>query len=96
MDNPPPARSSFIIGYNDGADQKMIDLAKMAILLAFEEYPNDDLEKCKLISSKFEEKYHHTWGVSMIEKGDSLFYYDKYYIKIKYKEYTIKIMRTKK
>ena len=96
MDYPPPARSQFIIECKEGADKKMIDFAKMTILLAFEEYPNDDLEKCKLIASKFEEIYHNSWGVSIIEKGDSLFYYDKYYMKIKYKQFTIKIMRTKK
>ena len=64
MDNkPPPIQSNFIIEYNDGADQKMIELAKMPILLAFEEHLNDDLEKCKLMISKFEEAYKNINGV---------------------------------
>ena len=92
---PPTSASSFVIEENDGADKKMIDLAKMAILLAFEEYPNDDLEKCRLISEKFKEKYGKKWGVSIIKNGDSLFYYHDYYLKIKYKDYKIKIMKTK-
>ena len=94
MDNkPPPIESKFIIEYNDGADQKMIELAKMSILLAFEEHLNDDLEKCKLMISKFEEAYKkYKWDVSIIKNGDSLFYYHKYYLKIKYRDYIIKIM----
>ena len=95
MDRAPPS-SNFIIEVNDGADKKMIDFAKMTILLAFEEYPNNDLERCNLIASKFNETYGHNWGVSMIKNGDCLFYYHKYYLKIKYKDYNIKIMRTKK
>ena len=95
MDLAPPSLSSFIIQSNENADNKMIDLAKMAILMSFKEYPNDFLEKCRFIQTKFEEKYGHKWDVSIIEDGDSLFFYDKYYLKIKYNDYIIKIMRTK-
>ena len=92
---PPQIEDKFSVEYNDGANEKMIELAKMSILLAFEEYPNNDIEKCKLIASKFEERFKHRWGVSIIKKGESLFYYNKYYLKIKYKDYIIKIMRIK-
>ena len=95
MDKAPPSISSFNLLSSDGANKNMIEYAKMAILLAFEEYPNDDLEKCRLISNKFHEKYGHKWGVSIIKDGDSLFYYHDYYLYIKYKDYSIKIMRTK-
>ena len=94
MEQAPPSRSKFTIEVSDGADKKMIEFAKMAILLAFEEFPNDDLEKCNLISSKFKEQYGHKWGVSLIKNGDCLFHYHKSYLKIKYKDYNIKIMRT--
>ena len=95
MDLAPPSLSSFIVLSRENADNKMIDLAKMSILLAFEEYPNDDLEKCRFIQTKFQEKYGRKWGVSIVQEGDSLFFYDKYYLKLKFKDYTIKIMRTK-
>ena len=83
--------SQFIFEIEIGADKKMKEYAKMTILFAINESPEDDHKKCLLISEKFEEKYSGHWNCSVIKDGDAAFYYDDYYMKIKYGNYTIKI-----
>ena len=83
--------SEFIFEKEIGADEVMKDYAKMAILFAINEFPQDDHKKCLLIIEKFEEKYKGHWNCSVIKDGDAAFYYNDYYMKIKYGNYTIKI-----
>ena len=85
--------SDFIFEEEIGADESMKDYAKMAILLAINNYPEDDHQKCRLIMEKFEEKYNGYWSCSFIKIGDSSTYYQDYYLKIRYKDYTIKISK---
>ena len=85
--------SDFIFEKEIGADESMKDYAKMAILLAMNKYPDDDHEKCTLVIEKFEEKYNYYWDCSFIKDGDSSCHYQDYYMKIRYKNYTIKISK---
>ena len=71
----------------------MKDYAKMAILFAINKYPEDDHQKCLLVSEKFEEKYKGFWNCSFIKDGDSATYYNDYFMKIKYGNFTIKISK---
>ena len=68
--------SQFLFEIEIGADEKMTEYAKMVILFAINEYPEDDHKKCKLIAKKFEEKYSGYWNCSVIKDGDASFYYD--------------------
>ena len=83
--------------YNIGADNSMIDFAKMAILLAFHEYPiNDDeneYKRAELVMKKFNEKYGNYWSVTFIIRGNLCCHYDSYFIKIKYNCYKISIWK---
>ena len=76
-------------------DDSMKEFAEMMILYAIQKYPDDDWEKCEFIMTKFEEKYGGKWGTSFLKNGDSAYWYNGYYIKVKYGGYTIKILRTK-
>ena len=89
-------KSNFIFEKIDGPNKSMKEFAKMVILLALEEYPNpeNDWDKCLLVSQKFSEKYGGKWCASFIKEGDCTIWYDGYYFKIKYKDYTIKIGKT--
>ena len=51
------------------------------------------IKKCLLIAEKLEEKYKGHWNCSVIKDGDASFYYNDYYMKIKYDNYTIKISK---
>ena len=97
MEAPSLMDYQFVFEKTVEADKNMLDYAKMAILLAFNEYPNDDYKKCELISIKFEEKYGNSWGCTLIKKGegDSCYPYINNYIKLKFNNYLIKIMRTR-
>ena len=90
-----PTPNDFIFEKTINADKSMCDYAKMTILLAFNEFPNDDYKKGELIAIKFEEKYGNCWGVSCFKNGDSCYPYINHYIKLKYNGYIIKIMRTR-
>ena len=81
----------FIIEKKVGFDKSMEDYAKMVILFAINTYPEDDYKKCLLMAEKFEEKYKGCWNSSFIKNGDTSFYYQDFYIKIKYGNYTIKL-----
>ena len=96
MDSAPISGSNFKYEKLEGADDKMVEFSKMAILLAFEEYPNDDdtWKRAGLVREKFEEKYGGEWLVSLIKNGDVNFWYRRFYLKLKYKDYNIKIGKT--
>ena len=83
--------------YNTGADNSMIDFAKMAILLAFHEYPiNDDeneYKRAELVMKKFNEKYGNYWSVTFIIRGNFCCHYDNYFIRVKYYGYKISIWK---
>ena len=95
MDSAPPTKSSFIFEKTEGVDDSMKEYAKMCILLSLEEFPSseDDWKKCKLVDDKFEEKYGNHWCSSFIKNGDVCFWYSGHYMKIKYKDYIIKIAK---
>ena len=97
MDSAPLSSSNFIFEKTRGTDKEMIEYAKMTILLACEDYPNDDYQKCDLVSTKFEEKYGGEWLTSFIKDGDVRFWYKGgVYLKLKYKDYNIKIAKIRK
>ena len=85
--------SQFIFVEEKGADESMKDFAKMTILLAIKEHPEDDHEKCLFVAKKFEDYYKGYWNCSFIKDGDDSFYFDGVNIKIKYEGYTIKIAK---
>ena len=45
MDSAPPSKSSFNFIKVEEADKSMLEYAKMAILLALEDFPEDDWKK---------------------------------------------------
>ena len=94
----PMKSSNFIFEKVVGADEPMKEYAKMVILLAFDSYPNpeNDWDKCLLVSNKLEEKYGFKWCSSFIRQGDCCILSNDYYMKIKYKDYTIKIGKVPK
>ena len=90
--------SNFIFEKEVGVDESMKEFAKMTILLAFDTYPNpeNDWDKCLLVSGKFEEKYGFRWCSSFIRQGDCCMWYNDYYMKMIYKDYIIKIGKVPK
>ena len=95
MDSAPPLKSSFNLIKEEGTDNSIIEYAKMAILLAIDEFPEDDWRKANKVAQKFEEKYGGYWCASFIKNGDVRFIYNDIYIKLRYKDYIIKIGRQK-
>ena len=91
----PAPNSGFNFEEVIGADEKMIEYSKMVVLLAINEFPNDDYKKCELVSIKFEEKYGGCWGCSFLKNGDTCYVYQDYFIKLRYNDYIIKILKTK-
>ena len=51
----------FEFGEDTVADESMKDYSKMAILLALQEYPDDNPEQCRFIRKKFENQYGGIW-----------------------------------
>ena len=88
--------SQFIFLDSMGADESMKDYAKMAILLAIQEYPNDYKRKAKLIFDKFKEKYSGDWVCSFMKfnEGSTAFGCEDIYMGIKYGDYKIIIIKT--
>ena len=89
--------SQFIFETVVGADESMKDFAKMVILLALKEYPDNDCynnNKCLLIVNKFHEHYGGYWCCSFFKEGESIFNYIDYFIRIRYDNYIIKIAKT--
>ena len=78
-----------------GANESMIDYAKMTILFAFQKEFNTIFKKCEIIRKKFEEKYGGHWVVGMFQNNlnDLSSRYDKYCICVIYNNYTIKIFK---
>ena len=65
----------FIFLAEEGADESMKDYAKMTILLALQEYPDDHPKKSQLIKNKFDEKYGGCWLCSFVKEGGTTFTY---------------------
>ncbi len=94
MDSAPISKSNFIIEKNVGFDESMLELSKMCILFAIEEFRDDDWKKSNFVCQKFEGKYGGRWCSCFIKNGDVRFIYDDKYLKLKYKDYLIKIANT--
>ena len=86
--------NQFIFQDRVGADESMKDYAKMAILLAMQENPNDYPEMSKIIALKFNEKYGGNWFCSFVKEGGTYFHYYDYFLRIKYGDYKIAIAKT--
>ena len=89
----PKASSQFIFVQCIGADEAMKDYAKMAILLAIKEHPDDHLKKCQLIWSKFDERYGGRWNCTFVKEDAGAGWYcaGRFFIHIKYGDYKIMI-----
>ena len=86
----------FEFGNFKGFDEQMKDYAKMSILLAFQEAPDDGAERCGIIAIKFEERYGGEWACVIYEVGSgNLFFRTSNYLAVKYREYKIVIFKTK-
>ena len=94
MDAPTPYIKQFEFVNLIGTDQNMVDYAKMTILLAFNEYPYDDFEKCRLIVCKFQEKYGSNWSCSVIENGSQFCFFYSCFLEINYENYKIFIWKS--
>ena len=94
--SPNSASSEFIFENVIGADESMKDFAKMVILLAMKEHPEDDDSKIDLIHEKFKERYEGSWSCSIykIGYGSSIFNVFGCFMRIKYGNYIIKIAKT--
>ena len=80
----------------EGADESMKDFAKMAILLAIQEYPDDYPKQCNLISKKFFSQYGGIWSCIKYKAGlggYNIFYYD-YLMRILYGDYKFIILKS--
>ena len=77
-----------------GADESMIDYAKMTILFSFQREFDTVFKKCEIIRKKFEEKYGGSWIVGIFQNNlsDISACYDKYclcvFIKILHSKYS--------
>ena len=80
-----------------GADQSMIDYAKMSILFASQKEYDTIYKKCEIIRKKFEEKYGGSWAVGMFQNNlsDISACFDQYCLCTVYNNYTIKIFKFK-
>ena len=85
--------SQFIFVRCIGADDAMKDYAKRIILLAIKEHPDNHLEKCKLILSKFYERYGGCWNCTFMkdDAGAGWFNVGRFFIHVKYGDYKIMI-----
>ena len=84
----------FLFTKINNADESMKDFAKMAILLAFQEYPDDGYKRCQLITEKFNERYKGYWICSIKKDGNTYGYFYSLIV-IKYGDYKILIGQTK-
>ena len=80
-----------------GADQTMIDYAKMAILFSFQREFDTTYKKCEIIRSKFQEKYGGSWVVGIFQNSlsDISACYDQYCLCVLYNNFTFKIFKLK-
>ena len=72
-----------------GADESMIDYAKMAILFALQKYPDDNAQQCKIIQEKFENQYEGDWNCCKFKVGlgGITFHYNNYAMSILYGDF---------
>ena len=84
---------SFDIKEKRGANDSMIEFAKMTILFSFNEYPKDDIDKAEFIKKKFNEQYSKNWNCCFLKCGGISFHYFNYWIYIKYNDYDIHIWK---
>ena len=73
-----------------GADESMKDFAKMTILLALQDYPDNNIEQCLLIRKKFENLYGGSWICCKYKIGLGAItcsYYNNYDICILYGDF---------
>lgn len=80
-----------------GADDSMIDYAKMSILFAFQKEFKTAYKKCEIIRKKFEEKYGGSWVVGIFQNNlsDVSACYDQYCLCTLFNNCTIKIFKLK-
>ena len=78
------------------ADESMKDYAKMTILLALKEYPDDNPEQCRLIRKKFENQYGGDWTCCKfkIGLGGISYEYHNNILVILYGDYKFNIYKT--
>ena len=98
--NVPPSSSNkkdFEFFSNLGADDTMVDFAKMSILLSFEKQYDTAFKKCEIIRKKFEEKYGGSWVVGIFQNclSDISACYEKYCLCAKYKDFYFKIFKSR-
>ena len=80
----------------EGADESMKDYAKMAILLALQEHPDDNIKQCKLISEKFGSLYGGLWNCIKYKDGFGGYWigFNNYYIQILFGDYKFTILKS--
>ena len=72
----------------------MKDYAKMTILLAIQEHPDDYLKKSQLVCSKFNERYGGEWNCTFMKEGAGWYCAGNYFIGIKYGDYKVIIFNS--
>ena len=88
--------NSFEIKDQRGANDSMIDFAKMTILYSLNKYPNSDFDKAEFIKNQFKEKYGKIWSCCLLKNGGVSFDYFDYWITIKFNNYHIYIWKASK
>ena len=101
MDSAPLSnnRCDFEIEKNVGFDKSMIEYAKMTILYATNEFPNndgyiDDYKKANFVREKFNEKYRKYWSCCFSKSSQISSTYFNHWICLKYKDYVITIWKS--
>ena len=85
---------SFIFYQKLGADDSLLDYAKMTILFALQPEYVRLFEKCKIIKAKFKEKYPDSdWKVIIYhrDKGSCCCSYKSVFISVEYDKYNFVI-----
>ncbi len=102
MEAPTPISkiNSFEISQKYGeVDDSMIEYAKMTILYATNEFPNndgyiDDYKKANFVREKFNEKYRNYWSCCFSKSSQISSTYFNHWICLKYKDYVITIWKS--
>ena len=78
-----------------GINESMKDYVKTTILLALQEFPNDNTKQCKLICEKFGNQYGGTWNCIKCKSGcgGAWINYNNYLIQISYGDYKFNIFK---
>ena len=79
-----------------GADESMKDYAKMTILFALKQYPDNNREQCGIVQTKFEERYGGSWGCVKFKVGlgGMKVHYDNYAIILTYGDFKYIIFKS--